>query len=108
MDKDTTKTEMGKVIHIDESQVHKHLSEIVRGTVEETLNGLLDADLHRSRPPGGCSWCERDGAPGSAAGRAGLLESELWSLPISFDSLENRAVTGFPRSALSFARYLYR
>jgi putative transposase len=32
------------IIKIDESQVKNHLDDIVRGTVEETLNGLLDAE----------------------------------------------------------------
>ncbi|MBM4116984.1 IS256 family transposase [bacterium] len=35
---------MGKVIQVDEQQVREHLGEIVRGTVEETLNSLLDAE----------------------------------------------------------------
>ena len=35
---------LGKVIKIDEDQIHKQLSELVRGTVEETLNKLLDAE----------------------------------------------------------------
>jgi len=33
-----------KVISIDEGQIKSHLGEIVRDTVEETLNGLLDAE----------------------------------------------------------------
>ena len=33
-----------KVIQVDEEKVQAHLSEIVRGTVEETLNSLLDAE----------------------------------------------------------------
>ena len=35
----------GKLVEIDEAKVTEHLSEIVRGTVEEKLNGLLDAEL---------------------------------------------------------------
>jgi len=35
---------LGKVIQIDEEKVQAHLGEIVRGTVEETLNALLDAE----------------------------------------------------------------
>lgn len=34
----------GKVIQIDEDQIQQHLGELVRGTVEETLNKLLDAE----------------------------------------------------------------
>ena len=33
-----------KVIQIDEAQIQDHLGELVRGTVEETLNKLLDAE----------------------------------------------------------------
>lgn len=43
MSDDSTKT-LDKVIRIDEGEVHRHLSQLVRGTVEETLNGLLDAE----------------------------------------------------------------
>lgn len=35
---------LGKVIKIDEEQIHQHLGNLVRGTVEETLNKLLDAE----------------------------------------------------------------
>ena len=35
---------LGQVIQIDEAQVRDHLGELVRGTVEETLNALLDAE----------------------------------------------------------------
>ena len=34
---------LNKVIKIDEEKIHQHLGELVRGTVEETLNKLLDA-----------------------------------------------------------------
>ncbi len=37
----------GKVIDIDEGKIQEHLGEVVRGTVEETLNGLLDAEADR-------------------------------------------------------------
>jgi transposase-like protein len=35
---------LDKVIQIDEGKIHQHLGELVRGTVEETLNKLLDAE----------------------------------------------------------------
>jgi putative transposase len=35
---------LDKVIKIDEEKIHQHLGELVRGTVEETLNKLLDAE----------------------------------------------------------------
>jgi len=37
----------GKIIQINEAEVKDHLGEIVRGTVEETLNAMLDADADR-------------------------------------------------------------
>ena len=36
-----------KVIQIDEDRIHQHLGELVRGTVEETLNKLLDAEAEQ-------------------------------------------------------------
>ncbi len=46
MDHDSTKA-LGKVIRIDEGEVHGHLDKLVRGTVEETLNALLDEEADR-------------------------------------------------------------
>jgi hypothetical protein len=40
-------TAMGQVIQIDEARIRDHLGEMVRGTVEETLNVLLDAEADR-------------------------------------------------------------
>lgn len=39
-----TPQKLGKVIQIDEDQIKQQLGELVRGTVEETLNKLLDAE----------------------------------------------------------------
>jgi len=33
-----------KIIHIDEQEIRSHLDQIVRGTIEDTLNSLLDAE----------------------------------------------------------------
>lgn len=43
MAEDTTKR-MGNVIRIDEGEIRGHLTELVKGTVEETLNAMLDAE----------------------------------------------------------------
>lgn len=37
----------GNIVTIDETQIRDHLGKIVRGTVEETLNSLLDAEADR-------------------------------------------------------------
>jgi putative transposase len=42
MKKDTPT--LGKVIEIDEARIKDHLGELVRGSVEDTLNALLDAE----------------------------------------------------------------
>jgi putative transposase len=42
MKKDTPK--LNNVIEIDEARIREHLGELVRGSVEETLNALLDAE----------------------------------------------------------------
>ena len=41
---DESISELGKVIKIDDGRIKNHLNEVVRSTVEETLNGMLDAD----------------------------------------------------------------
>ena len=46
MGEDSTK-KLGNVIRIDDEQIKGHLGRIVRGTVEETLNALLDAKADR-------------------------------------------------------------
>ena len=54
MSDDRKEGPMGQVIQIDEARIQDHLGEMVRGTVEETLNALLDrggGSLVRSRQP---------------------------------------------------------
>ncbi len=38
---------LSQVIQIDEGKIEAHLGEVVRSTVEETLNALLDAEADR-------------------------------------------------------------
>lgn len=47
MDKDGETEPTGQVIQIDEARIKDHLGEMVRGTVEETLNAMLDAEADR-------------------------------------------------------------
>ena len=44
MDEKTEAKPMGQVIQIDEGRIRDHLGEMVRGTVEEALNAMLDAE----------------------------------------------------------------
>jgi hypothetical protein len=39
----------GPVVQIDEGRIQVHLDEVVRSTVEETLNALLDAEADDGR-----------------------------------------------------------
>ena len=46
MGKPTTKG-LGRIVQIDEGKIQDHVSEVVRGTVEQTLNAMLDAEADR-------------------------------------------------------------
>ena len=46
MEEDSTKP-LSKVIRIDDERIQDHLGKIVRGSVEETLNALLEAEAER-------------------------------------------------------------
>jgi putative transposase len=44
---ETTPRPLGNVITIDDERIKNHLDRVVRGSVEETLNALLDAEADR-------------------------------------------------------------
>jgi putative transposase len=44
---ENTPSPLGNVILIDDERIKNHLDRVVRGTVEETLNALLDAEADR-------------------------------------------------------------
>src|SRR5262245_18413462 len=44
---DDTPRPLNNVITIDDERIKSHLDRVVRGTVEETLNALLDAEANR-------------------------------------------------------------
>ncbi len=44
MDENGKPKAMGQVIQIDEARIRDRLGEMVRGTVEEALNAMLDAE----------------------------------------------------------------
>jgi putative transposase len=41
------RAKLSQLIQIDEGKIQEHLGEVVRSTVEETLNALLDAEADR-------------------------------------------------------------
>ena len=63
---------MGQVIQIDEARIRDHLGEMVRGTVEETLNALLDAEADRL-----CGAGRYERSQGRQDTRAGSYERSL-------------------------------
>lgn len=65
---------MGQVIQIDEARIRDHLGEMVRGTVEETLNALLDAEADRL-----CGAGRYERSQGRQDTRAGSYERSLHS-----------------------------
>ena len=44
---ETTPSPLNSVITIDDERIKNHLERVVRGSVEETLNALLDAEADR-------------------------------------------------------------
>jgi len=46
MDEDSTK-DLGQVIRIDDERVRDYLRNVVRGSVEETLNAMLEAEAEQ-------------------------------------------------------------
>jgi hypothetical protein len=54
---------MGQVIQIDETRIRDHFGEMVRGTVEETLNAMLDAEADQLYGPDVTSAAKLVGFP---------------------------------------------
>lgn len=65
---------MGAVIQIDESKMQAHLDEVVRATVEETLNALLDAEADQL-----CGARKYERTEGRKDTRAGSYDRQLHS-----------------------------
>jgi len=72
VEKLTGQAGLGKVIAIDEAKVEAHLGELVRGSVEATLNSLLDAEAERL-----CNARRYERTEGRRDTRAGHYERSL-------------------------------
>jgi transposase-like protein len=68
---DSTKP-LSKVIRIDESEIRGHLDKLVRGTVEETLNAMLDAEADEM-----CNAQRYEHSPDRVDTRAGSYKRKL-------------------------------
>ena len=63
---------LGPVVQIDEGRIQAHLDEVVRATVEETLNALLDAEADRL-----CGARKYERTEGRKDTRAGSYDRQL-------------------------------
>jgi putative transposase len=72
MDEKPEAKPMGQVIQIDEARIRDHLGEMVRGTVEEALNAMLDAEADRL-----CGAGRYERTAGRQDTRAGHYERNL-------------------------------
>ena len=63
---------IGSMVQIDEEQVRGHVDEVVRRSVEETLNGLLDAEADQL-----CGAERYERSPDRVDTRAGSYERRL-------------------------------
>ena len=70
MKKDTPT--LGKVIEIDEARIKDHLGELVRGSVEDTLNALLEAEADQL-----CNAARYERTEARRDTRAGSYERKL-------------------------------
>jgi putative transposase len=88
---------LSQVIEIDEEKIQEHLGEVVRSTMEETLNALLDAEAERLCRAERCERSEarKDKRAGSyqrqlqsKAGEVTLKVPELRTLPFETAIIE--------------------
>jgi len=63
---------MGQVLRTDEARIRDHLGEMVRGTVEDALNAMLDAEAGRL-----CGGGRHERGEGRKGTRAGSYERSL-------------------------------
>jgi len=89
MTEDSKKT-LGNVVQIDEKRINDHLGELVRGTVEETLNGLLDAEADAL-----CGAQRYERSPDRTDYRAGSYDRKLHTkageVTLTMPKLRNQA-----------------
>ena len=72
MEEDSKGTGLGNVIRIDDDRIRDHLGKIVRGSVEETLNALLEAEADRL-----CNARRYERSEGRRGLRSGSYERKL-------------------------------
>src|SRR6476619_5820271 len=89
---DDTPSPLNNVITIDDERIKSHLDRVVRGTVEGTLNALLDAEADRL-----CNAQRYERSEARRDTRAGHHEQSSFQRPRSM----RRSPTMIPRGALA-------
>ena len=91
MPEDVKGVPMGQEIEIDEARIKDHLGEMVRGTVEEALNAMLDAEADRL-----CGAARYERSEARRDTRAGsydrALQTKAGGLPLSLWRSREEAV----------------
>ena len=72
VEESSSERELGQVVKIDEGRIRDHLGEMVRGTVEETLNSLLEAEAEEL-----CRAARYERSPDRQDTRAGHYRRKL-------------------------------
>jgi putative transposase len=93
---------LGSVVQIDEGKIQAHLDEVVRSTVEETLNALLDAEADQL-----CGARKYERAEGRKDTRAGSYERQLQTKAGEV-SLKMPKLRGLPFETAIIERYRRR
>src|SRR5580658_5766314 len=78
-----TKT-LGSVVQIDKGKIQAHLDEVVRSTVKETLNALLDAEADRL-----CGARRYERSEGRKDTRAGSYERQVGEVSLKVPRLRS-------------------
>src|SRR5438105_3577198 len=99
---DNTPSPLKNVIKINDERIKSHLDRVVRGTVEETLNALLDAEADRlcnaqrhERSASGRDTHER--GLQTKAGKGALGPQHLQPRPLDQDAGDRRPCSSDPR-----------
>jgi putative transposase len=90
MEEDIKGAALGNVIRIDEERIRDHLGKIVRGSVEETLNALLEAEAGRLCNAGRYERSEARGTCGREA-----MNASCRPKPGRFASRSRSCASGF-------------
>src|SRR5215472_11598757 len=104
---DDTPSPLNNVITIDDERIKSHLDRAVRGTVEETLNALLDAEADRL-----CNAQRYERSAASRDTRSGHyergLQTKAGEVRLRVPKLRRQAFETAIHRALSAARELGR